>query len=68
MDAFLAEFPLCFGYWKKYAEAEARHGQLERAGHVYERGVAAVPYSVDMWAHYCTHRLNSGAAQEEMEG
>jgi pre-mRNA-processing factor 39 len=67
-DAFLAEYPLCFGYWKKYADAEARHGQQEAAGMVYERGAAAVPYSVDMWAHYCAFKLNAGASQEEMEG
>lgn len=68
-DAFLAEFPLCFGYWKKYAAAEARHGQPDVALGVFERGVHAVPYSVDMWAYYCTHRLNAGgASQEEMEG
>ena len=24
-DTFLAEFPLCFGYWKKYADLEVRH-------------------------------------------
>ena len=30
-DAFLAEYPLCFAYWKKYADAEARSGQLEAA-------------------------------------
>lgn len=43
-DAFLAEWPLCFGYWKKYAAAELRAGEAERAAQVFERGVAAVPY------------------------
>ncbi|KAK4785958.1 hypothetical protein SAY86_002647 [Trapa natans] len=51
-DAFLAEFPLCYGYWKKYAEHEAP-GSVEKAMEVYERAVQAVTYSVDIWLHYC---------------
>lgn len=54
-DGFLAEFPLCFGYWKKYADLEVRHGHADRALEVYERAVAAVPYSVDMWDKYCMY-------------
>lgn len=30
-DAFLAQYPLCYGYWKKYAEAELRHGSSTEA-------------------------------------
>ncbi|KAL5702428.1 hypothetical protein ACHQM5_027650 [Ranunculus cassubicifolius] len=52
-DTFLAEFPLCYGYWKKYAEHEARLGYIEKVAEVFERGVEAVTYSVDMWLHYC---------------
>jgi pre-mRNA-processing factor 39 len=26
-------------------------------GSVYERGVAAVPYSVDLWSHYCAFAI-----------
>jgi pre-mRNA-processing factor 39 len=51
-DAFLAEFPLCYGYWKRYAEAERRHGSAEAAAAVYERGVAATPYSTELWVAY----------------
>lgn len=51
-DNFLASWPLCYGYWKKYADAEQRHGSSERAIAVYERGVAATPYSIDIWVHY----------------
>ncbi|KAF6259683.1 hypothetical protein COO60DRAFT_1700740 [Scenedesmus sp. NREL 46B-D3] len=51
-DAFLAEFPLCYGYWKRYAEAERRHGSTETAAAVYERGVAATPYSTELWVAY----------------
>ncbi|KAI4319502.1 hypothetical protein MLD38_033091 [Melastoma candidum] len=51
-DSFLAEFPLCYGYWKKYAEHEAA-GSTEKAIEVYERAVLGVTYSVDIWLHYC---------------
>lgn len=51
-DAFLAEYPLCYGYWKKYADAEARHQNSDMVGTVYERGVAATPYSAELWVHY----------------
>ena len=67
-DAFLAEYPLCFGYWKKLAEAEARlGGGAERVGEVYERGCSAAAYSVDMWAAYLAHAAASGGPQEEVE-
>lgn len=55
-DAFLAEFPLCYGYWKKYAEAENKHGHLSAALAVYERAVAATPYSSDLWGYYATFK------------
>lgn len=51
-DAFLSEYPLCYGYWKKYADLELRSQLPEVATAVYERGVAATPYSPDLWAHY----------------
>lgn len=66
-DAFLAEYPLCYGYWKKYADAEAKHVSLEEASIVYDRGVAAVPYSVDLWGHYAMHKQKAGAPVEEVE-
>ncbi|KAF5181953.1 Pre-mrna-processing factor [Thalictrum thalictroides] len=56
-DAFLAEFPLCYGYWKKYAEHEERLGNIEKVGEVFERAVEAVTYSVDMWLHYCVFAI-----------
>eukprot|EP01138_Halocafeteria_seosinensis_P007526 gb/GECG01007692.1/.p1 GENE.gb/GECG01007692.1/~~gb/GECG01007692.1/.p1 ORF type:complete len:715 (+),score=153.38 gb/GECG01007692.1/:1-2145(+) len=63
-NAFLAQYPLCFGYWKKFAEAEWR--QLKEGEEdeqvreqvkqntlaVYERGCKAVPYSSEHWLNY----------------
>ncbi|CAJ2632893.1 pre-mRNA-processing factor 39-like protein [Trifolium pratense] len=58
-DAFLAEFPLCYGYWKKYADHEARLGTADKVVEVYERAVQGVTYSVDMWLHYCIFAINT---------
>lgn len=66
-DAFLAEYPLCYGYWKKYADAEAKYTSLEEATKIFDRGVAAVPYSVDLWGHYAMHKQKAGAAVDEVE-
>ncbi|CAM0871886.1 unnamed protein product [Alopecurus aequalis] len=52
-DAFLAEFPLCFGYWKKYADHEGHLDGVSKVLEVYERAVLAVTYSVDIWCNYC---------------
>ncbi|CAH8320380.1 unnamed protein product [Eruca vesicaria subsp. sativa] len=58
-DAFLAEFPLCYGYWKKYADHEARVGAMDKVVEVYERAVQAVTYSVDIWLHYCVFAITT---------
>ncbi|KAF8388287.1 hypothetical protein HHK36_026953 [Tetracentron sinense] len=58
-DAFLAEFPLCYGYWKKYADHEARLGSIDKVVEVYERAVQAVTYSVDIWLHYCVFAIST---------
>lgn len=58
-DAFLAEFPLCYGYWKKYADHEATLGSIDKVVEVYERAVQGVTYSVDIWLHYCIFAIST---------
>ncbi|XP_010264873.1 PREDICTED: pre-mRNA-processing factor 39 isoform X2 [Nelumbo nucifera] len=58
-DTFLAEFPLCYGYWKKYADHEGRLCSIEKVVEVYERAVEAVTYSVDIWLHYCIFAIST---------
>jgi pre-mRNA-processing factor 39 len=58
-DAFLAEFPLCFGYWKKYADHEARLDGVEKTVEMYERAVLAVTYSVEIWVNYCQFAISA---------
>eukprot|EP00898_Chlorokybus_atmophyticus_P005951 jgi/Chlat1/6357/Chrsp44S05821 len=69
-DAFFVDYPLCYGYWKKYADHELHLGApdtsvgLARA--VYERAVVAVAHSVDIWTHYCTFLLEKSENQDEI--
>lgn len=53
-DAFLSEFPLCYGYWKKYADHRARLGTIDKVVEVYERAVQSATYSVGLWVNYCS--------------
>ncbi|XP_067103516.1 pre-mRNA-processing factor 39 isoform X1 [Osmerus mordax] len=55
--AFLARYPLCYGYWKKYADLERRAGYTTKAEEslvfqVCVQGLQAIPLSVDLWIHY----------------
>lgn len=65
-DTFLHDYPLCYGYWQKYADAEARHGDAESAAAVYERGVAAIATSADLWLHYCKWKEGPGGSPAEI--
>ncbi|KAL3647698.1 hypothetical protein CASFOL_008666 [Castilleja foliolosa] len=67
-DTFLAEFPLCYGYWKKYADHEARLGSVDKVVEVYERAVQGVTYSVDMWLHYCVFAIGTYGDPETIRG
>ncbi|KAI9727846.1 MAG: hypothetical protein M1834_007892 [Cirrosporium novae-zelandiae] len=58
-DRFLAKFPLLFGYWKKYADLEFSIAGTEAAEMVYERGVASITNSVDLWTNYCSFKVET---------
>ncbi|KAJ5171718.1 hypothetical protein N7492_004311 [Penicillium capsulatum] len=58
-DRFLAKFPLLFGYWKKYADLEFSITGTEAAEMVYERGIASISPSVDLWTNYCTFKAET---------
>ncbi|CAL8357184.1 unnamed protein product [Merluccius merluccius] len=52
LAAFLARYPLCYGYWKKHADLERRSGYNDKAQAVCVQGLRAIPLSVDLWIHY----------------
>ncbi|XP_023685151.1 pre-mRNA-processing factor 39 [Paramormyrops kingsleyae] len=54
LGAFLVRYPLCYGYWKKFADLERRAGNSIRAQEVCVRGLKAIPLSLDLWIHYIT--------------
>ncbi|KAJ5579781.1 uncharacterized protein N7459_005766 [Penicillium hispanicum] len=58
-DRFLAKFPLLFGYWKKYADMEFSITGTEAAEMVYERGIASISPSVDLWTNYCSFKAET---------
>ncbi|XP_068181965.1 pre-mRNA-processing factor 39 isoform X2 [Antennarius striatus] len=52
LEAFLARYPLCYGYWKKFADLERREGLNIKAEEVCIQGLRVIPLSVDLWIHY----------------
>uniref|UniRef100_A0A3P8Q3N8 Uncharacterized protein n=2 Tax=Astatotilapia calliptera TaxID=8154 RepID=A0A3P8Q3N8_ASTCA len=52
LEAFLVRYPLCYGYWKKFADLERRIGLNDKAEEVCIQGLQAIPLSVDLWIHY----------------
>ncbi|XP_010730217.3 pre-mRNA-processing factor 39 [Larimichthys crocea] len=68
-DVFFLRYPYCYGYWKKYADIEKKHGNYQEAEEVYRRGLADIPLSVDLWLHYLTYiKENSDPNDPEAEG
>ncbi|CAG0883059.1 unnamed protein product [Cyprideis torosa] len=51
-NEFLEKYPFCFGYWKKFADFQRIRVSPEAALSVFQRGVKAIPLSVDLWVHY----------------
>ncbi|KAI1840649.1 hypothetical protein JX266_013156 [Neoarthrinium moseri] len=58
-DRFLLKFPLMFGYWKKYADLEFNISGPESAEMIYERGCASITNCVDLWASYCSFKMET---------
>lgn len=58
-DRMLRKFPLLFGYWKKYADLEFSIAGTEAAEMIYERGVASINSSVDLWTNYCAFKVET---------
>uniref|UniRef100_A0A3Q3W5F2 Uncharacterized protein n=1 Tax=Mola mola TaxID=94237 RepID=A0A3Q3W5F2_MOLML len=52
LETFLARYPLCYGYWKKFADLERRAGNNNKAEEVCIQGLQLIPLSVDLWIHY----------------
>ena len=68
-DSFLTQFPLCYGYWRKYAQLEAQQADpatsLSKGTQIFEAAVATIPYCVDIWAYYAHFLLNNAASDAD---
>ncbi|CAO3675893.1 unnamed protein product [Rhizopus stolonifer] len=56
-DQFLAKFPLCFGYWKKYADWEGKIQGDQKAERTFEKGLAAIHNSIELWNQYISFKM-----------
>ncbi|KAF9187342.1 hypothetical protein BGZ50_001984 [Haplosporangium sp. Z 11] len=63
---FLSQFPLCFGYWKKYSDLEFLARGVEGAIEIFERGVKSITNSVDLWVQYCSFVMEHKPEDREM--
>ncbi|XP_050064427.1 pre-mRNA-processing factor 39-like isoform X9 [Aphis gossypii] len=64
---FLELYPLCYGYWKKYANFEKRNNNLPEFKKVLENGLNAIPRSVDLWIYYMSYlRLERSNEKEHI--
>ena len=57
-NSFFGRYPLCYGYWKKFSELERKNGNILRAQKILERGVRAIPLSIDLWVHVTDFYIN----------
>nr|XP_006824828.1 PREDICTED: pre-mRNA-processing factor 39-like [Saccoglossus kowalevskii] len=60
-SAFFDRYPYCYGYWKKLADLEKKHGNLDRACEAFDRGTRAIALSVDLWIHYINFFMDNFA-------
>lgn len=64
-DAFLSNYPYCYGYWRKFADYEKKKGNKDKCEEVFERGLKAIPLSVDLWIHYLNYCNTEHGADED---
>ncbi|XP_050525278.1 pre-mRNA-processing factor 39-like [Daktulosphaira vitifoliae] len=62
---FLALYPYCYGYWRKYADFEKRNNDKEECERVFEHGLSSIPLSVDLWIHFTTYLKTNHAEDIE---
>jgi hypothetical protein len=64
--ALHAAYPLCFGFVKRHAEQEVRHGSIERANAVYEDAVVLGSHCVELWSFYVAHSATHWQQPEQI--
>ena len=64
--AFLREYPLCFGYWKRLADFEVTVNTVDAANDVYERALVLGRYCVELWVFYGVHATTHWPRPDEV--
>lgn len=64
MNGFLYRYPLFFGYWKRYADTEFNISGTEAAELIYERGIASIHNSSDLYTNYCAFKMDTSHDQD----
>ncbi|KAB1208577.1 Pre-mRNA-processing factor 39 [Morella rubra] len=57
-DSFLSKFPLCYGYWRKYADHKTRLCTVDKVAGIFEQAVQSATYSVGVWVDYCSFSMS----------
>jgi pre-mRNA-processing factor 39 len=57
--ALLVEYPLCYGYWRKWANKEVEAGNVHAALQIMQDSVTRAPFVHELWTQYCTVAINS---------
>ena len=63
---FLRYYPYCYGYWKKFADIEKKHGKFDKVQQVFKNGVKSIPISIDLWVHYLNFFIQQN--RDEVDG
>lgn len=72
LSGLVNEFPLCFGYWQRWANHEKTLGNsteqaLQQSKQVIEKALNATPHSHEIWTFAATEYLNSPDFQQNIE-
>ncbi|XP_065661700.1 pre-mRNA-processing factor 39 isoform X2 [Hydra vulgaris] len=66
-NCFLRYYPYCYGYWKKFSDVEKKSGNYAQATEIFERGLKAIPVSVDLWIHYINFTMQQNKLNENQQ-
>ncbi|CAN0142426.1 unnamed protein product, partial [Phaeothamnion confervicola] len=67
-SAFLQQFPLCYGFYLRWAAASMRWGTAStETDPIFERGVQAVPSCPELWEAYIVHVTERASAPRPYE-
>eukprot|EP00475_Leptophrys_vorax_P022387 TRINITY_DN3047_c0_g1_i1.p1 TRINITY_DN3047_c0_g1~~TRINITY_DN3047_c0_g1_i1.p1 ORF type:complete len:625 (+),score=149.60 TRINITY_DN3047_c0_g1_i1:1725-3599(+) len=63
--ALLVEWPLCYGYWRKWSNKEVEAGNVHAALQIMQDAVTRAPFVHELWTHYCTIAIDSRLYDED---